>query len=341
MNNFEKNFQNEVQIIAPFEDVRGKDLSSVDMRPISSEVLITTDFDTETRWPDSEKLPTGFNPEEVLENGKNPGLMLRELHEQGIDGRGITVAIIDQKLDVHHPEYRHALTKYEEYGGAKKEPVSMHGPAVASLLVGEKCGVAPGASLVYMALPSGRNFSLQAQALENIIAHNKKSTVGERVRVVSCSIGYRTEKPEPGLQEWIDVLKKAKESGIFVVDVGGEQVGIPFTGCGNSGDKEDAEHYEPWLGEKEKTEHVAIPCDYRTVASSWKSKDQYMYTGKGGMSWSVPYLAGLFVLALQVNPNLNEHEFAEGVEKTSTMNKNGLRVVNPPEIIRWVREKKH
>src|SRR5262249_3739795 len=45
-------------------------------------------FDNHTKWPTADKLPNGFKPMALLEDGKNPGLGVRKLHEQGVDGRG-------------------------------------------------------------------------------------------------------------------------------------------------------------------------------------------------------------------------------------------------------------
>lgn len=120
--------------------------------------------------------------------------------------------------------------------------------------MGKDCGVAPGAKLVYKAIPSGRSFLSEAQALKDIIEGNKNVPQNEKVRVVSCSIGYKLEKPEPGLNEWVDALKKAKEAGIFVVDVGGNQIDISFSGGGCPENKDDFEDYLPWLREDEGNE---------------------------------------------------------------------------------------
>ena len=62
-----------------------------------------------------------------------------------------------------------------------------------------------------------------------------------------------------------------------------------------------------------------------------------MYNGKGGISWSVPYLAGLFALILQVNPNIKREEIAEIINKSAVVNKKGLRIVNPKGIIDLVK----
>ena len=387
MKNFEEIENKQEQTIAQFEDLRGKNLSTKNLVDVPVDILRTIEFDTETIWPEKEKLPKNFNPEKLLEESKNPGLGIKELHEQGITGQGVVVAIIDQKLDIGHPEYKNSIIDYKEYDEAGKEEVSMHGPAVASLLVGKDCGVAPGARLVYKATPSGRSFLSEAQALNDIIEDNKNVPQNEKVRVVSCSIGYMLENPEIGLDEWVNALGKAKEAGIFVVDVGGNQIDIPFSGGGSPENKNDFENYLSWLREDEGNEElnkiisggnideilkklrevkkddlanisdidlkkkiearldkrkkeIVVPSDYRTMASSWNKEGQYMYNGRGGISWSVPYLAGLFALVLQINPNIKREEIAEIINESATVNKKGLRIVNPKGIIELVKNGK-
>lgn len=388
MNNFEKieHEQEQKTVISRFEDFRGKNLSKENFSDVSIDILQTIEFDTETIWPEKEKLPKNFNPEKLLEESKNPGLEIKELHERGITGQGVAVAIIDQKLDIDHPEYKNSIIDYTEYNGAEKEKISMHGPAVASLLVGKDCGIAPGAKLVYKAIPSGRSFFSEAQALNDIIKDNKNVPQNEKVRVVSCSIGYMTEKPEPGLNEWIDALKRAKEEEIFVVDAGGNQIDVSFSGGGSPENKNDFENYLSWLREDEENEElnkilserntdeilkklreikkddfanisdtdlkkkieehlnerkkeIIVPSDYRTMASSWNKEGQYMYNGRGGISWSVPYLAGLFALILQVNPNIKREEIAEIINGSAVVNEKGLRIVNPKGIIDLIKER--
>ncbi|HPL22696.1 MAG TPA: hypothetical protein PKV49_03465, partial [bacterium] len=133
--NFEKINNHQELIIDRFADLRGRNLSQQNLSMVSADILKTAEFDTATIWPKKEKLPTAFNPEKLLLDGKNPGLGIKKLHQQGIDGRGVVVAILDQGLDINHPEYKDSLIDYQTRG-IDSEPISMHGPAVASLLVG-------------------------------------------------------------------------------------------------------------------------------------------------------------------------------------------------------------
>ena len=304
------------------------------------------------------------------------------------------MAIIDQKLDIDHPEYKDSIVDYTEYGDVEKQEISMHGPAVASLLVGKDCGVAPGAKLVYKASEVSRNqeerFKSYPKALKDIIETNQQLSPENKVRIVSCSINYNEGGPENNIEynisEWIETLEKAKEAGIFVVDVNGRQIGLSFVGGGSSSNKNNFESYSTGLFEKdeeeneelnkiisegnideilkklrevkkdnlvnisdidlrkkvieylneskkEKEKEIIIPSDYRTMASSWNKKGQYMYNGRGGISWSVPYLAGLFALILQVNPNIKREEIADIINESAVVNEKGLRIINPKGII--------
>jgi len=80
----------------PFEvDLRGYDLSKLDLVSAADDLVYAT-FDDGTAWPASDRLPEDFDPRQVMEMGKNPGLGVRSLHAQGITGQGVGIAIIGQ-----------------------------------------------------------------------------------------------------------------------------------------------------------------------------------------------------------------------------------------------------
>jgi len=343
--------QNNQKIISEFKDLRGLDLSKKDLKIVPTEILITTNFDTKTIWPKRDKLPINFNPEKIIMEAKNPGLGIKELHKRGINGHGVKVAIIDQTLSsengviMPHVEYFSRIVDYKEYGGADKEQISMHGPAVTSLLVGKTCGVAPEVDLIYRSTPSGRNFNYKADALLNIIEFNKTLSSKNKIRIVSCSIGYMEKNSEIGLRRWIGTIKYAENENILIVDVG-KRTGVNYIGGGAGGDKNDINNYDVALffssdyKNKEVNkikEEIIIPSDYRTMASNAGYRE-YVYNGKGGMSWSVPYLTGLFALAFQINPNLTKKKIADAINKTVSINKKGFKIINPIGFIKSVQK---
>ncbi|MFA5937173.1 MAG: S8 family serine peptidase [Candidatus Paceibacterota bacterium] len=337
--------------IEKFKDIRGSDLSKEDLSNISVDILITTNFDTETKWPNKEKLPVNFNPEVILENGKNPGLGIKELHKQGITGEGINVAIIDQKLDLSHQEYFHNVVSYEEIGKSVKEEISMHGPAVASIFIGKNCGIAPEAKLHYEANPSAgnSNWDCSSESLNKIIDFNNTVEEKDKIKVVSFSNGYPNPAFKGNLKNLEKTIKKAKNSGIIFIDAN-TFFESNFIAGGSSSDKEDIDKYKIWLAidnkipmfdkinsSWNKKDRIVVPADYRTVASSINKSGEYCFYGRGGISWSIPYLAGLCSLMLQVNKNLKMEEIIKIIQNTALTNKDGLKIVNPKGAIELVK----
>jgi hypothetical protein len=141
-----------IKSVDKFDDVSGKDLSKLDLSARYG-LIDTLSFNEKTVWPEQAKMPPGSVPNKILTDAINPGLGVRKLHQQGITGKGVNVAIIDQPLYMDHPEFGGRIAAYHDTGcGGSKN--SMHGPGMASLLVGSQCGTAPGAHVYYAAVPS-------------------------------------------------------------------------------------------------------------------------------------------------------------------------------------------
>jgi hypothetical protein len=112
--------------------MQDKGICNVDLRRSDLE---KTTFDHFTVWPEREYLPPGFDPDRVMEIGKDPGLGIRELGSAGIDGTGVKVAIIDQPLLRNHEEY---IDNIQSYNEVETEPAGpqMHGtPSLVCFVV--------------------------------------------------------------------------------------------------------------------------------------------------------------------------------------------------------------
>ncbi|MCP4218353.1 MAG: peptidase, partial [bacterium] len=81
---------------------------------------------------------------------------------------------------------------------------------------------------------------------------------------------------------------------------------------------------------------VYVPCDYRTTASERGDKE-YSYWGNAGLSWSVPYMAGVIALGYQVNPHLKQDEIFQYIRETGTPFNRGV-IINPGAFIKKVKE---
>jgi len=293
-------------------------------------------FDSLTVWPGAERLPVGFDPARLLEEGKNPGLGVRQLHEAGIDGRGIGIAIIDQPLLRKHEEYKDRLVRYEPVE-VDNVPPQMHGPAVASIAVGKSCGVAPKAALYFFAVPAwkwGAN-KPWAEQLERVVELNQSLTDTPKIRVVSISLGAFSQRPE--FERWQQAVRKATASGILVVTCDPEALRIATlkrmegrTGQAPS-DYERGRYVHPGAT-------LGVPAANRTIASH-KGPQAFTYDRTGGMSWTVPYLAGLAALAWQIDPAIEPQQMVELWQQTASKTEAGL-VVNPAGLVEAVKKRR-
>lgn len=310
-------------------------LAHVDLRE-HLDLLEKMPFDSRTVWPVSEKLPDGFDPVSLLEEGKNPGLGVRSLHEQGIDGRGVTIAIIDQPLLKNHQEYTDRLTEYEPVGliTAMMSP-KMHGPPVSSIAVGKTCGVAPGASLRYFAVqmwvPDNKPY---CYVIDKLIDFNKDKDISQQIRVVSISTGMFSR--QAGFDNWRETLPRAEKNGILVVtcDSAFLQYGTLEHIPGQDHNKPSS-YRRGKYGRKENVLH--IPAGNRTIASH-NGSDVYTFDRTGGMSWAAPYLAGLAALAYQVKPDIETKTIVDLWLKTATQSGSGPMIINPVGFIEAVRK---
>lgn len=366
-------------------DARNCDISKLDL---TLEQLLDLTIDKTTKMSNEQRAIL----DEYTEKMKNPGLGIRSLHEQGITGKGVKIAIIDQPL-VEHKEYsqnvvHHESVNCEEVGWTK---ASMHGAAVASIAVGKETGVAPDADLVYFSAVNiskdksevaqyaanlreklaSDQFSDRekewfqeelddtekgvatsnlpyAQAIERILDMNKDLSPEEKIPVISISWGFAPDAP--GYDKLQEVLQRAKDEGVFVVSTALEDTHKLQT-CGANRDPQldpdKPESYEAgafWKDdlrsfEDAKDSLLLVPMDHRTTADFWDDSS-YRYEGNdGGMSWSTPWIAGMYALAKQVSPDITPEEFWQKALETSNPcnnNDDGKyvgRLLNPEKLI--------
>lgn len=345
-------------------DLRCRDISGMNLKNNLNE-LLHSDFDSKTNWPKS--LPVGFNPDSIMEIGKNPGLNIRSLHQMGITGKGISIAIIDQNLLVNHDEYKDQLRMYEEIH-ALKNNAQMHGPAVASIAVGKTVGVAPEAELYYISSENAsmlfwlkyrffhyRNLNVNpkwyAKSIDRILEINKTLPTDKKIRVISISYGSYEKN-------FLEAIAKANKEGVFVISSSLSQTNnLRFDGLGKEclSNPDDVNSYFPgswWSASFYKSPDrfnidatLMVPMDSRCTASQ-SGKSSYVYYSTGGWSWSIPYIAGLYALACQVKPSVTPQEFWSKaletgdiieIEKNNNKYKVG-KIVNPTKLMEQLKK---
>ena len=308
-------------------------LARLDLRD-HLELLRTMPFDSRTVWPESSKLPAGFDPVQVLEQGKNPGLGVRALHRQGIDGRGVGIAIIDQPLVKNHPEYADRIVSYKaiEVSGV---PPQMHGPGVTSIAVGKSCGVAPAANLHYYAIPMWKWNKCQpyCDVIEKILQTNEGLKPSERIRVVSISTGMFPQWKD--FPRWQATLKKAEQQGVMVLTCSTTAINYNTLTRLFGKDPEDPNSYLSGI-HMSGSDFLMVPAGNRTTASH-EGSGVYTYWTESGMSWATPYLAGLAALAFQVDPTITPSKIFEWLPQTTVPTDAGP-IVNPEAFIACVKD---
>jgi len=303
-------------------DLRSYDLSELDLRDCST-ALTHANFDDRTLWPAPERLPEGFDRQQIVEIARNPGLAFRSLQAQGITGRGVGIAIIDNPLLVDHQEYAERLRLYEEDNVPSEAEAHMHGPAVASIAVGRTVGVAPEADLYYISrwpwdadgVKDGRpttTFKYEAEAIRRILQINDQLPADRKIRVISISFGWQLG--QRGFVEVTKAAQEAKEAGLMVISSSVEMThGFKFHGLGRDlfASPDDFTSYRPARWGQEmyvNHDHLLVPMDARATASP-TGKNEYAFYSEGGWSWAIPYIAGAYALAAQVDPKITPERF--------------------------------
>ncbi len=329
--NFPQGQPSEKTVVPQGLDVRSCDVSAWDFSNYSADELADVlMFDSKTKFPPNNKMPKGFHPKQVLENGKNPGLSVRALHKKGITGKGVNVAIIDQNLLLDHEQYADRIRYYWQdpiYQYADSA-ASMHGAAVTSILAGKTVGVAPQANIYYWAnnLKIDENDVLDAGAvaedLIRVLTYNSILPPEERIRAVSISRGFG--EWDKNADQFNQAVKELEAHGIAVFTTNNVAT-LSRTHSLSSPDTTPYCRPAYWFAKDEFAETMnwtaarkipLIPTDFRVTAAPNGVTD-YVHYAQGGLSWAVPYLSGLYALGVQVYPDLTKEVFLQAVRDTA------------------------
>jgi hypothetical protein len=277
----------------------------------------------------------------MMRAAMNPGLGVRALHEQGITGEGVTVAIIDQPLYQDHPEFAGKIAAYYDSGCGSES--SMHGPAVASLLVGEKCGTAPGATVYYAAAPSWkRDARYFAECLLWILDRNEALPEDAKIRVVSVSAAPSgpTTPIRSNHAAWDEAVERAEAAGVIVLDCTSHHgfIGPCHLDPARPEDVTACTPGFPGMPTRGASpDRVLVPTCPRTTAEEYDRGDySYQYCGRGGLSWAIPYAAGVMAMGWQLCPELTGQEMKD-LLFASAHARGGARIIDPAAFVASVK----
>lgn len=316
-----------------------KDVSKLDFSEIDDETFVRIAFNEYTKFPDNFKV----DYKRILGESKNPGLFISKLHEQGINGNGINVAVIDKPIFETHQEFNGRMRKYilinpDGKFSERNEQMHFHGITCAGFLCGNTCGVAKSTNLYYYAYPEGwhndeMHWGYYFKGLDMIKEHNEKANAEDKIKIVSVSNGFGNQ-PElrAKMNKYVNELKDM-DCYVIYSNLFGETFTASSKVFNANPDGFDAYKLDTWQDNDWHKKNILVPAGGRTSPCN-SGNDKYMYNGNGsGFSWAIPYLCGVFALALQVNRDLSYDDFCEIAKRTAFVNNRGLFILNPTQII--------
>jgi hypothetical protein len=80
---------------------------------------------------------------------------------------------------------------------------------------------------------------------------------------------------------------------------------------------------------------ILVPASPRTTAEEYRRGDfSFQYCGRGGLSWSIPYCAGVLALGWQLRPDLSAQQMRQLLLESAFTAPGGERIIQPSEFIR-------
>ncbi|MCG2725958.1 MAG: S8 family peptidase [Elusimicrobia bacterium] len=347
-------------------DLAGIDLSAIDLSD-NAAILLNSDFDTFTKWP--KILPKSFVPSKIFEMGKNPGFGIRALHKKDINGKGVSIAIIDQRIFTGHSDYKERLKLYEEIHYSRLHNLldrGGHGEAMVSIAAGNVSGVAPGSGIYYIATDPGTmnvfasswyayDFKWLAKSINRILDINKILPPDKKIKVIVFAFAW-PDGAVKGYDELLKVLNKAEKEKIFIASpLSLKLYGYRIAALDRNSLKEPDSFasYSPSIWFDFSPNNVSGKADIKTIyapsnsrtAASFSGENNYHFLKSGKYSFAISYVAGVYALSCQADNGMTPKKFLNIAFETAgilpvqeTGKKYEIKIINPKKIIEKVKK---
>jgi len=338
----------------PFLTFEHLDVSDYDLSKLD---ILNVRYGEDTKWPeDSAKLPKGFKPKEFLEYRKNPGLGIRQLHQQRIDGRERNVAIIDSFRLTDHLEYHNQLKGYEEIHIDENSNRLGLNAAFVSSLVGKTCGVAPKANLYYYAVDTTNRTQIYfAEAIRKVCELHKKLVSEEKNGIdailILRGISFDGFSNEDGYVDAIQAAQEATNLGIWcrIGPARFKEHGMwreERIYCKFGGDVDNPDDYvldkQSVMNRIPRTEKELFRNSLNFPGGGWThaqevSMGDYVFDHCSG-PFMAAYAVGLYLLAKSIRPDLDAEEYWRLGIETGDFREGIGTIINPQRLIAELRK---
>ena len=266
---------------------------------------------------------------------------LSKLHSRGVDGEGVTVAVIDSGVALHE-DFGDRIKAFKNFDGRKRKSHDPkgHGTHVAGIILGDGAkvdGIAPKADLVACRIA---NEADAIEAVDWVIANKEKYSID----VLNLSLGVDA-KSDPAKDEFRLAAERAVDAGLVVVVSAGNECkdGICPSSISSPGispkvitvgvldDRGTADPKDDKIWEKSsqgtfmagKPDLVAEGTSVLSVLApesiyADRVAAQAEYLAISGSSQAAPMVAGAAALLLQVNPALTHDQVKDILTGTAT-----------------------
>lgn len=255
-------------------------------------------------------------------------LNIPTLHEMGLTGEGIRVAVIDTGIDKEHPDLKGGIAGIVNTTREAMSATHGHGIGAAGIIGARNntrgiLGTAPECQILgikSMRETGGGSISEIVDGIEAAMALE--------VDVINLSLG--TTADVPSLKS---VIKEAIQEGIYVVCSAGNSGGddtvvypARYTGTFAVGATNQSGKVSAFSS---RGTQVDIAAPGERVLTTWKNKS---YARVSGTSFSAPYVSGLFALFKQADILVNHTRLeatAIDIEEPGKDKKSGWGLINP------------